>query len=53
MWSVHWFVGCHFGFEVYEADKVDSTEALYAHTTKYSYFIIDIGCLRIQRCEAI
>jgi len=50
MWSFHFFAGCHFGCEWYEADKVDSSEALYAHTTKYEYFIIDIGCLRIQKC---
>ena len=50
MWSCHWFAGCHFGFEFYSADKVDTTEELYAHTSKYEYFIIDLGCLRIQKC---
>ena len=52
MWSVHWFMGCHFGFEMYEAEKIDlnlGTE----YPTILNYFIIDIGCLRIQRCEAI
>ena len=39
MWSYHLFVGCHFGVEWYEAENV------------LQYFIIDIGCLRIQRCE--
>ena len=49
MWSYHWFAGCHFGVEWYEADKLLPNSS----TGKYSYFIIDIGCLRIQRCEVV
>jgi hypothetical protein len=49
MWSYHLFVGCHFGVEWYEAEKVDDSK----NKTHYSYFIIDLGCLRIQRCEKL
>ena len=52
MWSYHLFVGCHFGFEFYEADKIDPYYED-SRTSKYSYFIIDLGCLRIQRCEKV
>ena len=50
MWSCHLFVGCHFGVEWYVTDKVDP---YYENnrTSKFNYFIIDLGCLRIQRCE--
>jgi hypothetical protein len=52
MWSWHWFAGCHFGVEWYEADKLDP---YYEdnRTSKFNYFIIDLGFLRIQRCEKI
>jgi len=52
MWSYHFFAGCHFGCEWYEADKIDQH---YEHnrTSKYEYFIIDIGCLRIQKCSQV
>jgi hypothetical protein len=50
MWSCHLFVGCHFGVEWYEADKQDHTLGT-EYPNVLQYFIIDIGCLRIQRCE--
>jgi hypothetical protein len=52
MWSCHLFVGCHFGVEWYEADKIDPYYED-SRTSKFNYFIIDLGCLRIQRCEKL
>jgi hypothetical protein len=49
MWSWHWFAGFHFGLEWYESEKIDDSK----NKTQYSYFIIDLGCLRIQRCEKL
>lgn len=49
MWSWHFFMGLQFGFEFYEAEKIDDSK----NKTNYSYFIIDVGCLRIQKCEQI
>ena len=49
MWSWHFFMGLQFGFEFYEAEKIDDSK----NKTDYSYFIIDVGCLRIQKCEQI
>jgi len=43
-------MGLQFGFEFYEADKIDPYYEN-AHTSKFNYFIIDLGCLRIQKCE--
>ncbi len=52
MWSWHFIMGLQFGFEFYEADKIDPYyEGI--RTSKFNYFIIDLGCLRIQRCEKI
>ncbi len=50
MWSWHLFLGCHFGFEFYNAEKIDTSEELYSHTSTFEYFIIDLGFLRIQKC---
>ena len=52
MWSCHLFVGCHFGVEWYEIDKIDPYYED-SRTSKFNYFIIDLGCLRIQRCEKV
>ncbi len=52
MWSCHLFVGCHFGVEWYVADKVDPYYED-SRTSKFNYFIIDLGCLRIQKCEKL
>ena len=41
MWSWHWFYGFQVGFEWYQKDKNNKT---------FDYFIIDLGCLRIQHC---
>ena len=49
MWSWHWFAGFHFGLEWYESEKIDDSK----NKTQYSYFIIDLGCLRMQRCEKL
>ena len=49
MWSWHLFLGCQFGIEWYEADKSLANLSV----GKFSYFIIDIGCVRIQRAERI
>ena len=49
MWSYHFFAGCHFGCEWYEADKKDNNLGT-EYPTVLQYFIIDIGCLRIQKC---
>ena len=49
MWSWHWIVGCHFGFEWYENMQVDDSK----NKKYYEYFIIDVGCLRIQKCEQV
>jgi|TARA_B100000795_G_scaffold255146_1_gene226581 hypothetical protein len=53
MWSCHLFVGCHFGIEWYEATKADTNNPNIAPVYKYEYFIIDLGCLRIQKCKEI
>lgn len=47
MWSWHWFAGCHFGVEWYQDMKMDDSK----NKKYFDYFIIDIGCLRIQKCE--
>jgi hypothetical protein len=47
MWSWHFFMGLQFGFEFYEDEKVDDSKNVH----HYSFFIIDIGCIRIQHCE--
>ncbi len=52
MWSCHLIVGCHFGVEWYVADKVDPYYED-SRTSKFNYFIIDLGCLRIQKCEKL
>ena len=49
MWSWHFIMGLQFGFEFYEVEKIDDSK----NKTNYSYFIIDVGCLRIQKCEQI
>ena len=49
MWSWHLFLGCQFGVEWYEADKSLANSSV----DKFSYFIIDIGCVRIQMAERI
>jgi hypothetical protein len=49
MWSCHLFLGCHFGVEWYEDYKTLPNSSI----VKYKYFIIDLGCLRIQKCEPI
>ena len=41
MWSWHWFYGFQVGFEWYQKDRMNKT---------FDYFIIDVGCLRIQHC---
>ena len=42
MWSWHLFYGFQVGFEWYQDTK---------NKTGYEYFIIDLGCLRIQHCS--
>lgn len=49
MWSWHFFAGLQFGFEFYEDSKMDDSK----NTHHFSYFIIDLGCIRIQRCEKV
>ena len=49
MWSWHWICGCHFGFEWYEDMKMDDSK----NKRYFEYFIIDVGCLRIQKCEQV
>lgn len=49
MWSWHFFMGIQFGFEFYEDSKMDDSK----NTHHFSYFIIDLGCIRLQRCEKI
>ena len=46
MWSWHFIVGFHFGFEWYEDTKIDDSK----NHKHYDYFIMDFGCLRIQHC---
>jgi len=45
MWSFHIFFGLQFGFEFYDGEKIDDSKNIHS----YSFFIIDIGCIRIQR----
>jgi hypothetical protein len=47
MWSWHLFWGIQFGFEFYEDTKVDDSK----NTHHYNFFIIDLGCVRIQHQE--
>ena len=44
MWTWHWFLGLHLGFEWYETTREGEV---------YEYFILDILCLRIQHCNII
>ena len=44
MWTWHWFLGLHLGFEWYETTKEGEA---------YEYFILDILFLRIQHCNII
>tara|TARA_R100001244_G_scaffold35636_1_gene32768 strand:- start:125 stop:292 length:168 start_codon:yes stop_codon:yes gene_type:complete len=53
MWSCYLFLGCHFGVEWYEDIKYQENAAEEYIGTNYKYFIIDLGCLRIQKCEPI
>jgi hypothetical protein len=49
MWSWHWICGCHFGFEWYQDMKMDDSK----NKRYFEFFIIDVGCLRIQKCEQV
>mgnify|MGYP003656903860 FL=1 len=49
MWSWHVFLGCQFGIEWYEAKQSLANSSV----GTFSYFIIDIGFVRIQRAERI
>lgn len=44
MWSWHFYWGLNFGFEIYE-DMIEDDPV--------EYFLINIGCLRIQRAEYV
>jgi hypothetical protein len=44
MWSWHLFCGLHFGVEFYTGTIRDRM---------YDYFIIDLGCIRIQRADEV
>lgn len=47
MWSWHFFCGLQFGLEFYDDNKVDDSKNVH----HYHFFIIDLGCIRIQHCE--
>ena len=49
MWSWHFIVGFHFGFEWYEDMKMDDSK----NKRYFDFFIIDVGCLRIQKCKQV